>query len=134
MVNKEVIKLEKVPEGKERITFELRVRLGVNWNYDIVDNTMIPTGYKANIFFEDYEKAMDLGLALDSYLEDVFEQMNGVVDVEFTVENLDIPKECRDSYEKFLKAHAESEKQRVKKEIEELENRAKQLKEKLKKL
>ena len=134
MANEEVIKLDKVPEGKERIAFELKVKLRVNWNYDIIDNTMIPTNYKANLFFENYEKPKDLYLVLNTYLDGCFEQLDGVVDLDFSIEEINIPQECKDSYDKFLKAHTESVKQKVKKEIEELENKAKQLKEKLKKL
>lgn len=127
MVNKEVIELEKVPEGKERITFELRVKLGVNWNYDVVESTFL--------FFDNESKIpTSLTDGLSTYLKACFNEMSGVVDVDFNMETADIPKECKDSYDKFLKAHTESEKQRVKKEIEELENKAKQLKEKLKKL
>ena len=134
MTNKEIIKLDKVPKKKEKISFELKVKLGVNWNYNIVENTMIPTDYKSSIFFKDYKSPKDFRLALYSYVKCHFEQMDGVGFVEFSVEEINIPKVCEDSYDKSLKAHAESEKIKVKKEIEELENKAKQLKEKLKKL
>jgi hypothetical protein len=135
MVNKEVIKLDTVPDGKERITFDLRVKLGVNWNYDIVYSTMEPVNHKSSLFFiNDTDQPKDLYSGLSSYLGSCFEAMDGVVDVNFNIDSVDVPKECQVSYDKFLKAHAESEKQKVKKEIEELENRAKQLKEKLKKL
>mgnify|MGYP003475949268 CR=1 FL=1 len=134
-MTKEIIQLDKVPEGKERITFELRVKLGVNWNYDIVCNTFATTNYKPHFFFEnDKRTPTSLSEGLNSYLEACFAEMEGIVDAEFKIENVDIPKECQQSYDKFLKAHAESEKTKVKKEIEELENKAKQLKEKLKKL
>lgn len=128
------IELEKVPTGKERIDFECQIKLSVNWNYDIVDNTMEPTNHKSEIFFSDSKKPETLFDALSKYLKICFEQMDGVVYVDCNIEEVNLPKECKDSYDKFLKAHAESEKLRVKKEIEELENKTKQLKERLKKL
>lgn len=138
MVNKEVIKLDKVPEGKERIYIDVKMKVGINWNYDIVENTMKPTNHKAHCFFENNgENPKDLISGLNSYLKLCFQETDGIIEadninVEFNIQA--IPVECRNSYDKFLKAHAESEKLKVKKEIEELENKAKQLKEKLKKL
>jgi gas vesicle protein len=106
MIQKQIIKLDKVPEDKSRINLDLKLTVRFSWNSDICEIYNSPT--------------------------QPIKQLKDMIEVEWNSQS--IPKECKDSYDKFLKAHAESEKQKVKKEIEELENKAKQLKEKLKKL
>lgn len=123
MVNK-TIKLDKVNEDKSRINLNLKLTVGFSWNYDICEIYNSPT-----------QPIKDLKDMVEDYLDTCFLPLDlNVSNVEFLWNKESIPKECKDSYDKFLKAHAESEKIKVKKEIEELENKAKLLKEKLKKL
>lgn len=124
MIQKEIIKLDKVPEDESRINLDLKLTVGFSWNYDICEIYNSPT--------QPIKQLKDM---IEDYLEICFAPLDlNVSDIEVEWTQTSIPKECKNSYDKFLKAHAESEKQKVKKEIEELENKAKQLKEKLKKL
>ena len=85
MIQKEIIKLDKVPEDESRINLDLKLTVGFSWNYDICEIYNSPT--------QPIKQLKDM---IEDYLEICFAPLDlNVSDVEVEWTQASIPKNAK---------------------------------------